>query len=166
MAPSLNTRTHVSGTAVCPDSTRRTHAAAGHPVRTSPFGNESVALAGTSDSPYAPSLQRFPFALIGPPARGTCPCPTGLSARIPLPGTRHFRAPGFVRASERRETPGGAVPMLLAPQRRTPIARSSPGCVRRVRRLTLTAPVTTQVSARNPAPNASPSSQEPSTNRC
>ena len=99
---------------------------------------------GSPVTSKAPSLKRFPSASSGPPAGGTCPCSPGRSR--PLLPARHssHRAAGFVRASERRETRRGAVPMLLAPQRPSPVARPSPGFVRRhrrtrrVRRLTLT----------------------------
>ena len=92
-----------------------------------------------------PSLERFPSASIGPPTRGTCPCPPAAPARIPRARHASHAVPaGFSRASDRRETRRGAVPMLPAPQRRSPVARLSPGFVRRhqrtrrVRRLTLT----------------------------
>ena len=54
--------------------------------------------------------------------------------------------PGFSARPNRRETRRRAVPTLLAPQRRSPVTRLSPGFVRRrrrtrrVRRLTLTEP--------------------------
>lgn len=102
---------------------------------------------GTPVTSKAPTLERFTSAAIGPPTRGTCPCALAAPARIPR--TRHAShtvPSGFSRASDRRETRRGAVPTLLAPQRRSPVARLSPGFVRRrrrtrrVRRLTLTEP--------------------------
>ena len=90
---------------------------------------------GSPVTSKAPSLERFPSTSIDPPARGTCPCPPTAPERFPR--TRHAShavPSGFQRASDRRETRRGAVPMLLAPQRRSPVARLSPGFIRRRRR--------------------------------
>ena len=100
---------------------------------------------GSPVTSKAPTLERFSSPSCGPPTRGTCPYPPAAPARIPR--TRHpsLGVPsGVKRASARRETRRGAVPMLLAPQRPSPVARLSPGFIRRhrrtrrVRRLTLT----------------------------
>ncbi len=100
---------------------------------------------GSPVTSKAPTLERFPSPSCGPPTRGTCPYPPAAPAHIPR--TRHpsrGEPSGVKRASAQRETRRGAVPMLLAPQQRLPVARLSPGLVRRhrrtrrVRRLTLT----------------------------
>ena len=77
----------------------------------------------------------------GPRRTGTCPRQARPSRALPADGMRHIPCLRVRCASRRCGTRRGVVPTLLAPQRRSPAARLSPGSVprrrgtRRVRRL-------------------------------